>query len=492
LQYNIAADNHRERIMKERVISAFLIVSLMCVALRGSGTTSTYLRSQHRHLRADNLTMSDGQENGTIASSIPLEEITMMEQVDNGTDMLEGDKEVELPPNPPNASNATLLVDSPPHADDDVNVTDDNMTNWMIPVTLNSSLPIEETSMIEMNNTSTDELLDVSNSTNNTSSLTVTPSTLASPQLNESTFEEEESSMNNNVTDTANATNATAIPDPVLATFNATTSAPTTTPLSSAPTTTVAQTIFNSPAVNPTPSNSFNTTITSVPPTSTPTIAVQTLNHTANPTIRFDSAATSAPPTIAPMTRSPTVNPTQKSEVPTLPNLDLDNATSSNSTSLMTSSEPTSRPTQDYDDDNDYNYDDDDRPWTYDGEPANISSPTPTPLPTYSPTTTIEANDTIYQIYYPTDFEEEEVPTDSPSDSPTTHYPTYSPTTTRKGERVRKRREKRKKNQRTAPTGSPTVVTKEFLEDVSASKTVGLVIVIILTILGIGCCAWCV
>ncbi len=480
--------------MKERFISAFLIVSMMCVAIRGSGTTSTsYLRSQHRQLRADNnLTISAAQENETFVSSIPLEEATTMEEeVDNGT-MVEGDKEVELPPNPSNASNATLLVDSPPPHADDVNATDDNMTNWMTPVTLNSSLPIEETSMIETNNTLTDEVLDMSNSTNNTSSLTVTPSTLVPPpQLNETTFEEEESSLNDNVTDTANATNATAIPDLDLTTFNATTSAPTTTPSLSTPTP-VTQTIFYSPTVSPTPPNGFNTTTTSAP-TTMPTIAAQTMNRTNNPTIQLDSVAISSPPTIAPMIRSPTVNPIQESEAPTLPNLDLENATNSNSTSLLPSPEPTSQPIQDYDDDYDYNYDDDDRPWTYDGEPANVTSPTPTPLPTYPPSTTVEANSTIYQIYYPTDFEEEEeISTDSPSDSPTTHYPTYSPTTTRKGERVRNRRERRKKNWRTAPTGSPTVVTKEFLEDVSASKTVGLVIGIILTIFGIGCCAWCV
>ena len=476
--------------MKERFISAILIVSLICVALRGSGTTH-YLRSQHRQLRADNLTISAGQENGTIDSSILLEEATTMEQVDNGT-VLDGDEEVELPTNPTNASNATLLEDSSPPHDDDVNVTVDNMTNWMTPVTSNSSLLVEETSMIEMNNTSTDELLDMSNSTNNTTSLTVTSSTLAPPPLNETTFEEEESLSHNNVTDTANATNATAISDLDLATFNATTSAPTTTPSSSTPTEAVAQTIFNSPTVNPTPPNSFNTT-TSVPPTPTPSIIVQALNHTANPTIRVDSVAMSSPPTIAPTIRSSTVNPTQESEVPTLSNLDLENVTNSNSTSLTTS-EPSSQPTQEYDDDYDYNYDDDDGPaWTYDGEPANVTtSITPTPLPTYPPSTTVEANSTIYQIYHPTDFEEEVPVTDSPSYSPTTHYPTYSPTTTRHGDRVRKRRERRKKNRVTAPTGSPTVVTKEFLEDVSASKTVGLVIGIILTIFGIGCCAWCV
>ena len=474
--------------MKERFISAILIVSLMCVALRGSGTTSTYLRSQHRQLRADSLTISAGQENGTITSSISVEEAKAMGQVDNGT-MLEGD-EVELP-NPPNTSNATLLEDSSPPHDDDV-VTVDSMTNWMTPVTLNSSLPIEETSMIEMNNTSTDELLDMSNSTNNTSSLSEISSKMAPPKLDETTLDEEESLSHNNVTDTANMTNTTAIPDLDLAAENATTSAPTTTPSSSTPTATVAQTIFYSPTVNPTPPNDVNTTTTSVPSTSTPSIVVQKLNHTANPTIRFDSAAISAPPSIAPTIRSPTVNPAQQSEVPTLPNLDLGNTTSSNLTSLLLSSEPTSQPTQGYDDDYDYNYDDDGLPWTYDGESANVTSPLPTPLPTYPPSTAVEANSTIYQIYHPTDFEEEEVPTDSPSYSPTTHYPTYSPTTTRKGERVRKRREKRKKNRVSAPTASPTVVTKEFLEDVSASKTVGLVIGIILTIFGIGCCAWCV
>ena len=494
--------------MKERFITAFLMVS-MCVALHGSGTTS-YLRAQQRQLRMDNLTMlsaAGGQENNITQSSIPTKEttttMTMTERVDNGT-ILEGDKVVLLSQN--NASNVTILTHSPPQAED-INVTIDNMTNnWMTPVTLNSSLSIEET-LIETNHTSASSSteLDKSNSTNNNITLEVMSSTLAPPQLNETALEEiDESSSNNNVTNTTITT-----PDLVLATVNATaTYAPTTSSLSSS-TPTVAQSIINSPTVNPTPllldtaapSNGFDTTTSA--PTSTPTDAQTSLNpSSANPTPQLDSAAVSVSPTSMPTIvqtiRSPTFNPTQQSDAPKMSNLDLYNATSSKNS---TSSKPTVQPTQDYDDDYDYHYYDDGPPFTYDDDKsANITSTTPAPRPTYSPTTTAEANDAIYTIYHPTYQKKKEEVANSPTYSPTEPYPTYSPTTTRKGKRVKKRQNKRDKNttkkrprkQNAAPTGSPTVVEMEFLEDVSASKTIPLVIGVILTILGIGCCAWCV
>eukprot|EP00984_Skeletonema_dohrnii_P014712 scaffold6228_cov144-Skeletonema_dohrnii-CCMP3373.AAC.2 len=526
------------RKMKERLVTKCLIVVISCGALLVTSASS----SSHRQLRMDNLTTSTGQENATILTSIPIEE-TKKKGIENVTvqNDEQGDAVVELSQN---ASNFTIVTNSPTYApsahptsmqptyppsaeDDDGNTTTiGNMTNWMTPVTLNSSLLIEETS-IEPNKTSAE--VDISNSTNDTSSFAITPSSLApsaTPQLN-ATMEQPETS---NV-------NITATPDLVLAEFNIATYAPTT----STPTDAINSPTLN-PSANPTPlvetaapSSSFDTT-TSVPPTSIPTI-VQTLNPSANPTPLSESVASrSAPPTstptIAQTISSPTFNlspePTQQSYIPT-PYLHASNSNapiatptyvysppskevaidddetnstitdspsqetpqtptespSFNPTVSTTSSEPTTGPTQDYD----YDYHDDEPlhdDWPHDESEISTSPTTPTPTsptpwPTYGPTTTEEANDAIYPRYHPT-YEEEKEPT---------YYPTYYPTTLKKGKRVREQ-EKRRRKRLNPPTEAPTVVKMEFLEDVSASKTLPMVIGMILTILGIGCCAWCV
>jgi len=436
------------------------------------------------------------------------------------------------PTYPPSPELTSLQPTYPPSAeDDDGNATVGNMTNWMTPVTLISSLSVEETS-IEPNNTSIE--VDISNSTNDTSSFAITTSSLApsvTPQLN-ATMEELETS---NV-------NITATPDLVLAAFDAATYAPTTS------TPTIAQTIDSptlNPSANPTPlvetaapSSSFDTT-PSVPPTATPT-AVQTLHPSANPTTPLESVASSAPPTspptIAQTISSPTFNPspepTQQSDIPTryphASNSDAPiatptyvysppskevaiddgekNSTTTDSPSPATpqtptespsfnptvstiSSEPTTGPTEEPTQSHDYDYHDDGPlhdDWPHDESEISTSPTTPTPTsptpwPTYGPTTTEEANDAIYPRYHPT-YEEEKKPT---------YYPTYYPTTLKKGKRVREQ-EKRRRKRLNPPTEAPTGVKMEFLEDVSASKTLPMVIGMILTILGIGCCAWCV
>eukprot|EP00985_Skeletonema_marinoi_P003720 scaffold1612_cov136-Skeletonema_marinoi.AAC.9 len=543
--------------MKERLVTkCLIIVVLSCGALLVTSAST----SQHRQLRMDNLTTSTGQDNATILTSIPIEETKkkVKKRVENDTVLKDeqGDAGVELSLN---ASNFTIVTESPTYAPsahptssqptyppspgvtslqptyppstngNDGNTTVGNMTNWMTPVTLNSSLLVEETS-IEPNNTSTE--VDVSNSTNDTSSLLMVQSSLAP------------SAMPQEEPETSNV-NITATPDLVLATFDAATYAPTT----STPADAINSPTLN-PSANPTPlvetaapSNSFDTT-TSVPPTSMPTV-VQTLHPSANPTPPIESVASrSVPPTSTPTTAqtvsSPTFNPspepTQQSDIPTPylhesnsnapiatptyvyspPSKEVaidDNETNTtitdspspattqtptvspsfNPTVSATTSEPTTgpttEPTTEPTQSHDYDYHDDGPlhdDWPHDESeisttPTTPTPTSPTPWPTYGPTTTEEANDAIYPRYHPT-YEEEKEPT---------YYPTYYPTTLKKGERVREQ-EKRRRKRLNPPTEAPTVVKMEFLEDVSASKTLPMVIGMILTILGIGCCAWCV
>ncbi|KAL7456436.1 hypothetical protein ACHAWC_007967 [Mediolabrus comicus] len=125
-----------------------------------------------------------------------------------------------------------------------------------------------------------------------------------------------------------------------------------------------------------------------------------------------------------------------------------------------------------------------------------ITVPSSSPPSSSSPKPTVT---TFFNLTYST-----ETPSSSttsptnPTSSPTTNatfYPTYSPTTYTKGERIRQRkkeREEERNRKKLGPTNSPTIVHKEFLEDVSPSKALPMILGLFLTLIGIGCCAWCV
>ena len=69
-----------------------------------------------------------------------------------------------------------------------------------------------------------------------------------------------------------------------------------------------------------------------------------------------------------------------------------------------------------------------------------------------------------------------------------TYYPTYSPTTysptttLQKGSHKQRDKSKQQNKERMPPTESPTIQKIQFLEDVSASKTLAMVIGLMLTL----------
>ena len=279
----------------------------------------------------------------------------------------------------------------------------------------------------------------------NNSSLTITPSSSPSAtlQLNETTLKVQKTTSMNNTTP----------PDFGPAAFNSITYAPTT----AAPS--IAQTI-NSPTFNPssepTTQQNNNGRIPYPMDTPWPTDASNTYEPIATPTYVYSPPSKEVTiddgdddvinSTIIDSPSSATATQISTTESP-----------SSNSTSSTTSFKPTTYPTHEYDE----------SLWQDDWE------------------------DEVWQDDWGTYYEFNSEPTYEP----TNIKPTFYPTTLKKGERIRERKEKnqQKKNQnQNPPTESPTVVKKEFLEDVSASKALPMVIGLILTILGIGCCAWCV
>jgi len=122
---------------------------------------------------------------------------------------------------------------------------------------------------------------------------------------------------------------------------------------------------------------------------------------------------------------------------------------------------------------------------TYSPSPAATTTQRPTELPS-SNATSFSTNTS----YIPLRASEESFynPTYYPTYSPTT----YSPTTTlQKGSHKQRDKSKQQNKERMPPTESPTIQKIQFLEDVSASKTLAMVIGLMLTLLGIGLCAWC-